>query len=424
MYIRIFVLSICLSTVSLFGQISQYPAVGGAATQYISPGTYGSSLVADLANASSKVIRIAVFGDSLSRCTVSNCSVNASFPADGNVWPSLLRTYLNGKYTSHGTGIIPIRSQVEPAGSSEADAVYFASETGNFDACNVGFQQVTPGIAGYQCYQMGTTVNATTTLTSKAMTFDKIGFYYLTNFSLTGAGFGVNIDGSSVGTFGTENTGCCVGHNVYVSAPGGLGSHTFSASNTGTGITFMYYVDASIGSVGVSVDNVAAGAAKSEFFSAVSTDNSVAANGPANTTNLLFTKWSVDDTWFMVMLSTNDYLNVASNRTDWYLNGLLSDLITTHGVNPGKILLILPPACSPQNAGQSGANDQSWFNKKVEQIAATWGAAFLNVGNYDPRFLSFQTQSDAGFMLTDGTHMNTAGQSAFFTAIKSALGLQ
>lgn len=389
----------------------------GGASQYILPATYGAALSSDLSQSTTKVVRIAVFGDSLSRCTVSNCSVNGSFPSDGSVWPSLLRTYLNGKYTSHGTGIIPIRSQAEPTGSSEFDQVYFASASGTFDACNVGFQQLSPGIAGFQCYQMGTGV---TTLTSKSLTFDKIGVYYLSNFGITGPGFTVSIDGSSQGTFGTDNTSCCVGHNVYVPAPGGLGSHTFAVANVNTAFTFLYYVDASIGSVGVSVDNLAMGAAKSEFYSK---NNNEGAIGPINTWQLLQTKYSVDDTWYMVMLSTNDYLNVPSSQMDWYLNGMLSALVTTNGVSPSKIILIVPPSASPQNSPSSGVNDQAWFSNKAQQIASTWGTAFLNIGQANQKFTSFQTQSDAGWMLTDGTHLNTTGQAALFAAIKTALGI-
>ena len=115
--------------------------------------------------------------------------------------------------------------------------------------------------------------------------------------------------------------------------------------------------------------------------------------------------------------------NVASNQTDWYLNGVLSALISTNGVIPSKILLVLPPSASPETAGNSSQNDQAWFNSKVQQIASTWGTALLNPGLTNPKFTSFQAQSDAGWMLTDGVHLNTSGQSALFAAIKTALGI-
>ena len=358
--------------------------------------SFWRSLSSALSNASNQVVRLRAFGDSLTRCwgaagnTQSSCA-GIGPVTQSNLWIEQLRSWLKANYPSHGTGILPLMAGM-PSGIS--NDYYTVSGPTSWYNVGVPTQTGTPGgtFDGKAGLQMG----ASSSFTTYPQTGDSLVIYYTTYSTVSTAGFTVTIDGQNLGTFGTENTGSdIVAHQVKISAPGGLGSHTATVScNTTNGACYVYATEWTIGNAGVSVDNLSIGACQAACF------------GTPGNLQMIDVTGSGGKTFDIIALGTNDYLRGSISD---YQNQM-SNLIAREQSQGASILVMSMPWTS---AGSTNNLSQTLVFQTARTLAQSNGCDYLGLP-FTPTFASAAVESS---WLEDGIHLNDAGQTAIFNVL-------
>ena len=333
-----------------------------------------------LAKSSTQVVRVEVFGDSISRCwTGASGSCNGYGPTNSSsLWTNALRTaFVEAGYPSHGTGVIPVFGSISGAGIIDTSA-YTMSGTSYAMSTIIGPQQVLTGgvSAGSGLMQMA----PGTIATLSAKTGDTLEVY-CAEYTDSSAGINVAIDGTNIGTACGVTAGSATALVQSFTAGSGLGSHTaVLTANAGAGThAYLYAIEWTIGSVGVSVDGIGAGGALSAYW-ANHYDFSDLASGHALS---------------IVSLGTNDATGGVSAGT--YSTNITSTITHEEGLGASVFVLSEPPM---NNAGQAAI------------VAAALAASvanstdYLSVIDYWPAYANANGQMN---MFMDGLHPNDTG---------------
>ncbi len=362
-----------------------------------SESAFWRSLSAALKNAGNQVVRLRAFGDSLTRCWGATGNSQSSCAGIGpvnhsNLWIEQLRSWLKSNYPSHGTGILPLM-----AGMPSTLSYDYYTVSGPTSWYNVGVpvQTGTPGgtFDGKAGLQMG----SGSVINMYPQTGDSLIIYYTTYSTVSTAGFTVTIDGQNIGTYGTENTGNnIVPHAITVPAPGGLGTHTANIScNATVGSCYVYATEWTIGTTGVSVDNLAIGACQAGCF------------GTPGNLQMIDLTGAGAKTFDIIALGTNDYLrgNVAD-----YQNQMSNLIAHEQSQGAGSILVMSMPWTSAASASNLS---QTLVFQTAQSVAQANGCDYLGL----PFTSTFSSAAAESPWLEDGIHLNDAGQTAIFNVL-------
>ncbi len=355
------------------------------------------SLTAALQNARSQVVRVRIFGDSMSQCWGAASNPMSNCPGIGPVnhshlWVEQLRSWLNSMYPSHGSGVLPFVTGVNSIGKGE----YSVSGTPNFFPVNVPSQQG-PASAGSAGLQLSNGQSVSNIVSHDA---DSLNLYFVTYTFGTnqgsGSGFTVSVDGGAAASYGGGASPALTSRMVTV--PLTRGSHTMRLT-CASDACYVYAAEWTIGTSGVSVDDMAVAACRAECFagpSSLSMADLVAATSPANF-DLLF-------------LGTNDYLH---GTLPAYQSNMAA--IVSHELSLGASVLISsePWSSTPSDNGVS----QAAINAAAAQLAAANGLDY----NALPSSSTFNSAAAQAAFLQDGIHMNDAGHDAMFANIRAHL---
>ena len=213
-----------------------------------------ATLLEALHNAKNQPVNILVAGDSFSICERTMC--NSGPVTSSNVWATQLRVALQAQYGSHGTGMVPLISQVIPSLNTEQWTV-----SGSLSVVNqpYGPNQTGNGASG----SLVNLSNGQVATFTSSIPYDTINAYCLTTPG-TGS-IAVAIDGVPAGTAcGTETPGAA--YSVSTSSPVALGVHTTTFTSSGS--TYLYAAEGTAGTSGVSVHNISVGGASAEWLGA------------------------------------------------------------------------------------------------------------------------------------------------------------
>lgn len=223
---------------------------GGSSTQ----GLPNVQMQALLTKASTTPVNVIVAGDSFTVCDMTNCAVGPT--TSTNRWVEQLRTQLQSKYGSHGTGIVPILVSVTPLVNNEAWTC--VTPTNN----NVNFGPNQSGTASV--YQITSNTQTCTFHDTRNIVWDTLVTYCAT--ATTIGNLQVSIDGGAAVTVCSNTVGGPSGIAVAtqtVTTPSA--NHTAVYTSTG-GVGFIYAAEGLSGTQGVSVSNVGVGGALSTMF--------------------------------------------------------------------------------------------------------------------------------------------------------------
>lgn len=351
-----------------------------------------ASFQAALGNSGTSVVNVLIFGDSLTRCYQTNCALGPN--AQTSLWSWQLKTYLQGKYGNHGTGLIPIVSGFNTIDTGEW--------TENNPVCGTGSCYALPSGLG-PSQAAPTPIGTLSGLTSGASvsmvaeTGDHVRIYYAVCTD-TGSGFTVSIDGNNQGTFGNATASGCQGAVVSVAAPGGLGQHTLTITSLGNN-AYIYGAEWTSGNAGVSVHNMAVAAIRSEGF------------GSNTATQLAFSDLIPGHAYDIIALGTNDYENsIAIGTYQTYMQNIISH---EKSVGAGNITVMTEPWVGNSTSGPT----QTQFQAAAQGLASANGVDYYNSQS---DFQSYSNEATNGWINTgDQVHLTDSGQTQWWDYISA-----
>ncbi len=351
-----------------------------------------------LAQSSSKVVRVVLLGDSITGCWAANCAGTGPV-SQSSLWSSQFASYIRSHYPSHGSGLLPLFSQINGAVISSLYSITPA---------------YTPNVLQYYGpYQseMGSLVGVpggSTVRLTQSFAGDHVAVNYAYGSAPdNGQGFHVIIDGADQGTFGTQATqaGTVLAGRVVVPVPAGNANaqHSLSLVVNGTASNHCYFsaVEWLSGAVGASVDVYAIGGARAEMF------------GSQPQANLAFLDQSIapgDLVYVVMMLGTNDYLaGVPTAQYGQYLSAVLAHFAPRGLV--GSAVLVAPWAAMP-----GGSISQDQYAGAAYGFAKATGSYFFSFADAFGGSLAAQQRS---CRLSDNLHPDDACQQAMWTALRN-----
>jgi len=369
--------------------------------------SFFQKLSADLSKAATQLVRIRVLGDSITRCwgVAGNPAASCAGIGPvtfGNLWVEQLRSWLNARYPSHGSGLIPVVSGLP----SSVDSAYYTlagsiSVGGNFNLGVPSQQNNGPIFVG----GTGIDMHSASTLSMKAMSGSTLKIYYVSYSTLSTAGFHVSIDGQNQGAFGTDADVAAGFHVASVSAPAGSSSHTTQLTCNGSDC-FIYALEWVTHPNGVAVDNLAVGACAAECFGA----------NPDNAMKVIDLTNSGTRVYDVVALGMNDYLrdaNLGVYQTN--MSGIVSHAQAT-GVQ--SVFVFNMPWTTVGSA--NGIDMNSLFNT-TQSLTATNNYDYADVVHGGP-FANTAAMIAAGYYNSaDQIHLSDTGHSALWGLLQTHL---
>jgi hypothetical protein len=344
--------------------------------------------LASLHNCAAAPCNIVVAEDSYSRYDQHNSSDG---PALGFRWPDLLYKALVARYGSNGTGLVPV-VMISQASPATADSDYWTiSGTHDTSVSSLGPTQNSG--ANNSLMHLATGAVATFSSTSLNIPFDTFHLYYATSGS--SGGCVLQADGTT--SLGTANStsGAVAGavNGGYTARRFDAGTtlplNTHSVTVTASGDCYIYGAQGTAGSVGVSVSNVALGAAYAQSF------------GSAPTTENAFTDILVNGTQGVIFMGeANEVDNSVgtTNYTTWVTAFIAHEQALSTN-NPPSVLFALGPVNSTASAASFAPYTAAFvtmcgtLNIACTNVQDRWGATY---------------NASSGYWAT-GVHFNTNG---------------
>ena len=290
-----------------------------------------------LAKAGSQIVRIKVFGDSISRC-ISGVSClatpTATGPTDKNsLWVNNLRTALaNAGYPVYSTGMLPVVSGYQ-SGTLIDSAVWTMTGTAYTTSTLLGPNQApTAGVTFATLVKMPPAAVAT----MSAQTGTTLNIYCAT-YTDSSSGLNVAIDGTTVGTAcgATSASATPVIKSFTVSS----GSHTAVLTSNSTGNSYLYGAEWVSGTVGVTVDNYSLGGVQASGFAG----------------HFDFSDLQTGDALAIIALGTNEALNNISAATYTTNTAAIASHATARG---SSVLIFSEPPCNNASCSDRSAIDR------------------------------------------------------------------
>jgi lysophospholipase L1-like esterase len=328
-------------------------------------------------NAKNQIVRVAIIGDSIA------AGLGTTGPAVKNSWAMLFAQSLHSVYGNHGSGILPL---------DLASGLWTATGTWT-------------GSISLGPVQMSGQTQFATVLGSNSAA---------ANYSL-GAYYG---DSATVYTMRSADSGACSATPIASTATfaSALGYHTLTVTPVGTGTCYLYGAEWTIGTTGVSVNNVSKpGATSRAYGSSPATENAfLTASGVPS---LVIISLGVND-WH----SSSYGISLAE-----YSANLQSLLAYVKGLStPSPSILLLDEHetdCLPSDGFTCNATIPNWSQMRAAQqaLASTNNAAFLSVSS---SWGSYANANTAGWINADHVHPSTLGHSFYDSVVESRLMLR
>jgi lysophospholipase L1-like esterase len=345
-------------------------------------------------NAKNQIVRVGIIGDSIA------AGLGTTGPAVRNSWAMLLTQNLHSIYGNHGSGILPI---------DVASGLWTATGTWG-----------TSGALGPVQTSGQTTFNLVYSSASGASNY-ALGSYYgdsATVYTMRAVDSGactVAIDGVTQGTTtGTANATPLAVATTFATT---LGYHTLTVTPVGSGNCYLYGAEWTIGTVGVSVHNVAkAGATSRAYGASPATANAFLA--AAGAPHLVIISLGVND-WHSssYRISLSEYTaNLQSLIT--YIQGLSTP-------SPSIVLLDQHETdCLPSDGfvcNSALIPDWAQMRSAQQALATANNAAFLSVS---ASWGSYANGNTAGWISSDHVHPSTLGHAFYDSVLEDRLSLR
>jgi hypothetical protein len=372
-----------------------------------SSSSFFAKLSADLSKAATQLIRIRVLGDSISRCWGAAGNTQAACAGIGpvsfsNLWVEQLRSWLNARYLSHGSGLIPVVASI-PGNNIDNN---FYTVTGTYTASQ-GFDLGVP----YQTQNGSSAVggggihlNTNAKISMKAMPGRTLNIYYVTYSTSTTAGFNVTIDGQAKGIYGTQ-AGPAGGYYMASIDAGTTASHQASLSCNGSDC-YIYALEWVTNPNGVAVDNLSVAACAAECFGA-NTNSSMTVIDLTNNNARVYD---------IAALGMNDYLRDTSlTQYQSNMSGIAAHAQAT-GVQ--SVLVFNMPWTTAASA--NGIDMNSIFST-AQNLAAANNYDYADVVHSGP-FASTTAIIAAGYYNSaDQVHLSDGGHIALWNLLQAHL---
>ena len=386
------------------GVLRRVPSASGEQLQACLSSYSGwwKALSSALKNAQTQVVRVRVFGDSMSRCWgPAGAASGVNCPGVGPttnaaLWIEQLRAFLNAAYPSHGSGFLPFAHGIDAVAGGE----YALSGAGSPNY----FPALVPNQGGTQANgSLGVELKNGQSLTEivghAGDTLQLAYVAYTYSGGGSGGGFDVSIDGQALGRFGSEAAPALEGKTLSFPVPAAAATHKFAVTCQSDSC-YLYGAEWTIGTAGVSLDNFAGSACRSECF---------------NRADKLYfpSLWAAGSTNFdLFFLGTNDYFHGAT--VSQYASDLGALVANEKSIGVKSILIASEPWLSA--AGSAVAPQGDFF------AAARALASAQHVDYFDlPGTPSFPNAAAESGFLEDGIHMNDAGHAAIWSAMQRYL---
>jgi hypothetical protein len=372
-----------------------------------SSSSFFAKLSADLSNAATQLVRVRVLGDSITRCWGAAGNTQAACAGIGpvtfgNLWVEQLRSWLNARYPSHGSGLIPVVASI-PANNIDNN---FYTVTGTYTASqgfDLGVPYQTQNGAG-MVGGGGIHLNANATISMKATPGKTLNIYYVTYANTTTAGFNVAIDGQAKGTYGTE-VGSAGGYYRASIDAGSLANHQASLSCNGSDC-YIYAFEWVTNPNGVAVDNLSVAACAAECFGA----NPNSAMAVIDLTN------SGARVYDIVALGMNDYLR--DTNLSMYANNMSGIVSHAQATGVQSVFLFNMPWTT---AGSANGIDMNSIFSTAQGIAAANKYDYADVV-HGGLFANTAAMVAAGYYnAADQIHLSDAGHYALWSLLQAHL---
>jgi hypothetical protein len=372
-----------------------------------SSSSFFASLSADLSKAATQLVRIRVLGDSITRCWGAAGNTQAACAGIGpvtfgNLWVERLRSWLNARYLSHGSGLIPVVASI-PGNKIDNN---FYTVTGTYTA-SLGFDLGVP----YQTQNGssmigggGIHLNANANISMKATSGKTLNVYYVTYADTTTAGFNVTIDGQAKGTYGTESGPAGGYYKASVDA-GSLANHQASLSCNGSDC-YIYAFEWVTNPNGVAVDNLSVAACAAECFGA----NPNSAMAVIDLTN------NGARVYDIVALGMNDYLRDA----DLGVYGSNMSGIISHAQATGvqSVFVFNMPWTT---AGSANGIDMNSIFSTAQSLASANKYDYADVVHDGPFANTAAIAASGYYNPSDQIHLSDAGHNALWNLLQARL---
>jgi lysophospholipase L1-like esterase len=345
-------------------------------------------------NARTQVVRVALIGDSIT------AGLGTTGPAVRNSWAGILAQNLHSAYGNHGSGLLPLdlasglwTSTGTWTGNTSLGPVQTSGQT--------TFSTVFGSVNGGDLWDLG------------AYYGDNADVY--TMRASDSGGCNVQIDGSYVGTTSTVTSGTPVVSKASYATT--LGYHTLRVIATGTGTCYVYGADWTIGSTGVSVDNVAKSGATSRAY------------GAAPTTENAFLTAAGAPSLVIISLGVNDWHSSTYGITLAEYTANLQALITFVKAmsSPSPSIVLLDQhetdCLSADGFACNSTLIPNWSQMRAAQqaLATANGAAFVSISS---NWGTYAQGNTAGWISADHVHPSTLGHAFYESVVENRIGLQ
>lgn len=367
-----------------------FPATGGV-TGVVQPELGGTGVVAGkpleywyaaLHNCSNQIVDVNVHGDSraIADSTVTSplTGIDATF---ANRWVNRMISMLQTRCGSHGTGVVPFRYGVSPAGSG-FNLDYF-SQTGSYTHTDTS---VGP-FFGSDSMTIDATSNGFTINYTAGMAFDHIRMYCDSGSALNP--WTISIDGSSVGSCGVTSGSrrAAIGTSSAVT----LGTHTVVLTCP-TQPCAGYAVEGVAGTKGVSINNFSVGSAPAEIFAGTPSTQYAYEN-------LIPDPIALD---IIYMIANEPGQSVSTSTFQTTLGSMIThDRALTY---PASVIIVAPL--------QDGISGQGPYYPFLQSVSAAQNTGYVDMRD------RWGTSAGPAFLLSsDGIHENDIGNGEVLSTV-------
>jgi hypothetical protein len=353
-----------------------------------------------LHNCSFQVCNVVILEDSTSRWDQNNHGTGAAL---GYRWPDLLYKALAGRYGSHGTGIVPIVVQSQPT-PALADADYWVM-SGTYDTSVSALAPSSATPTGNNSLVHLHTGAVATFHSALGITWDTFHLYYATSSS--SGSCVLQADGStSLGSPNASNGSASGAVNAGYTArrfdATALTNTTHTVTVTASGDCYLYGAEGTAGTTGVSVHNIAIGAAAADSFG----------TAPAN--QLAFSDLIPTGTQALFWLGGSNEVgnsNINPSQATTLISAVFAHETALSSTQPPSILY----AFSPVNNANPAA---SWV-PYVSAFVGMCGSQTISCVNIQDRW-GLTWSAASGYWASDGAHPSTNGAEDLFSMMFQA----
>jgi lysophospholipase L1-like esterase len=359
------------------------------------PAEHQSSVLAawqrNVSEAKTRPVNIVVLGDSIACCFG---------PADyENIWTNVLRQAEALRYRDHGSGVIPIGDDF---GLSTNPQWSLHPQGGSIDTVPFGPYQAAKGAFGSVFRLKG---DAQVTVLLPVRPADGITLYYASGTD-SKAGIRVSYDDQSSVTVGQQNSPTLKAQRADIPLDGtGSSTVSFSAAST-SGSAYIYGVEFTYGTAGVSLHNLAHGYARTEAWG----------GDPASQMAFL-SQIRGGIQLAIVSLGINDSINGTGTTLSEYKDHMAAIITYLRSLDAAMPIVLFDEI--PTVLGDSATTLPQSAVRAQEQLLATE----FGVGYVSP-CTSFGTPAEAidrGYFSRDNLHPSDLGNRRIATVIEEYL---